>query len=461
MIQHSTILAVAAIASASLLPAQWTETSPATSPAPRAGHGMAYDLSTNATLLFGGDTFAGLNGMTNETWRYDGSTWTQLATTTSPHATQGIELVYDASRSVFVFYGGSPGGFIGGAAVDRTWEFDGVDWTERFPATTPGGLTHYAMSYDLVRGVSVLYGGQPSTLLVGNTDDTWEWDGTDWTLADASSAPGPLERASMCFHVAGNVTILFGGINVVSGGVDTTWIYDGSTWTAANVTGPRPSVRTGAQMVYDTERQVCVLTGGQNPTNGTPFDDTWEYDLLANTWTPTGPAYTGGRLDMGMVYDVTRAQTVMFGGIDFQSFTAYGDTWEYGPRFTAFGTGCPGSNGTPAHGVAGPPRTGNSYTLEVDNLNTSTNIGVFALSLSAISPTPLDAIGMTGCTGYVAPDVLLTANGASGAASVSLTLPTNLALMGVDVFSQALSLDPGINALWLAASNGGQGTIGR
>jgi hypothetical protein len=440
---------------------QWNQVSPATSPSARKGHGMAYSLINSSTLLFGGDTLSGPFGsISDETWLYSFGAWIQLSPTNSPPATNGIELAYDINRGVYVTYGGTPGGFIGGTALDRTWEFDMAtqNWTEIVPANTPGGRANYAMTYDSTRNVTVIYGGELSTLLVGDSDQTWEWDGTDWTRTATTGTPGPLERASMCFHQGLNKTVMFGGINVLTGGVSTTWLYDGSTWTAANVTGTRPAARTGCSMVYDNFRQVCIMTGGQNPTNGTPFNDTWEWD--GTNWTQVTSSYTNGRLDFGMAFDVSSRQTVMFGGVNFQTFAAYGDTWEYGAKSTSFGTGCPGSNGTPTLIATDAPRLGQSFTLDTSGLNTSLNISVFVQSLTTITPLPLDAIGMPGCTGYVSPDLLTSITGAAGHACMTIAVPSNGALMGMVLNSQSLSLDPGINALSLAASNGHTGTIG-
>ena len=48
----------------------------------------------------------------------------------------------------------------------------------------------------------------------------------------------------------------------------------------------------------------------------------------------------------------------------------------------------------------------------------------------------------------------------AGSASSSIAMPSSLALMGSTIFSQALSFDPNLNPLWLAASNAHKGTLG-
>lgn len=73
---------------------------------------------------------------------------------------------------------------ITGSRVDTTetiWAWDGAAWT---PAAVDGpparGLG--AAAFDSTRGVLVLHGGAPGRVSLG---DTWEWDGTRWSLRDA------------------------------------------------------------------------------------------------------------------------------------------------------------------------------------------------------------------------------------------------------------------------------------
>ena len=114
----------------------------------------------------------------------------------------------------------------------------------------------------------------------------------------------------------------------------------------------------------------------------------------------------------------------------------------------------------PALDAVDAPRLGQNLDLTLANLNPSITVGVFALSLATIAPTPLDPIGMPGCTGYVAPDLLLNGTAAGGTATLQLPLPGTQALIGTSIFAQGLSFDPGINAAWLAASNAFAGVIG-
>ena len=449
------ILGVAAIAaSLASLPAQWAQANPATSPGPRAAAGMATDAAGNL-ILFGGDTGGFPSPATNQTWRYDDTTWTQLSPTTSPTPKLGITLVYDTNRGVFVSYGSLNTSIFGGASVDQTWEFNGTTWTQVTPTTTPGGLGGYGACFDSLRNKLVLYGGLPDNFFPIDSNQTWEYDGTNWALITTTGSPGPLENPAMCFHAGLGQTILFGGIDVQIGGNDTTWAYDGTNWTALPVTGSKPPVRTGARMVYDPFRGVCVLTGGSDPTNGQPIVDTWEFDGAA--WTQV-PSVTSGRSLAMLAFLPGRRQVVEFGGFNPLTFSYFGDTWEYGAKSRSFGSGCAGSAGVPTLTASDAPRLGAPYTLTIGNLNPTVNVGVVVIGLTELPGVALDPIGMTGCLGYVSADLLVTVTGTGG--SAAWTWSPVSGPLGATFVAQGLSLDPSINPAWLVASNAVGGVLG-
>src|SRR5262245_57392954 len=63
--------------------AQWHQAAPSASPTARGAAGMAYDPTSGNVLMFGGDTGAFPSPASNQTWSYNGSTWTQLTPTAS------------------------------------------------------------------------------------------------------------------------------------------------------------------------------------------------------------------------------------------------------------------------------------------------------------------------------------------------------------------------------------------
>ena len=63
-----------------------------------------------------------------------------------------------------------------------------------------------------------------------------------------------------------------------------TWAYDpaANTWADLTPSGPLPSVRGSAAMVYDPSTRRIIMFGGVAATR---FNDTWAYDPVGNTWT--------------------------------------------------------------------------------------------------------------------------------------------------------------------------------
>lgn len=453
---NTRILGLSVLALAASASAQWTLISPATNPGSRAAAPMAYFPPNGNVIMFGGDN--GGFSPPAQTWSYDGTTWSQLAPATSPSAKVGAELVYDALRQVLVMYGSLNTSPFGGSSVDQTWEYNGTTWSQVFPTTTPGGLGAYGACYDSARNRTVLYGGTANSFFPIAESGTWEYNGTDWALITTVGSPGPLERPAMCFHQGLGVSILFGGIDPQVGGVDTTWSYNGTTWTAIAVTGPKPPARSGGKLAYDSVRGVCLLTGGTDPTTGSPIVDTWEFNGTA--WTQIANTVAGRWLPM-LTFMTNRRQMVLYGGLNPTTFSYFSTTHEYGARLRTFGTGCAGSNGVPAMSALDAPRLGSTYALTLANLNVSVPVAVYAVGFAAITPTPLGSIGMTGCTAYISPDALFTGASAAGASTLSISIPTTLGLLGASLFAQGISLDPGVNPASLTASNATEGTLGR
>ena len=114
-----------------------------------------------------------------------------LARVLAPNAAMAVHgyfaMAYDPGRNVTVLYGGE--NTMGGNTVvlGETWEFNGTTWTMRTPAATPGKRTKAAMAYDAGRKQMVLVGGNNGTNLLR---DAWTWDGTTFKKG-GSATPVP------------------------------------------------------------------------------------------------------------------------------------------------------------------------------------------------------------------------------------------------------------------------------
>ena len=124
---------------------EWTPTDRA--PSPRSGHAMAYDAARGTTVMFGGQ---GLDGLLGDTWEWDGAVWRRMTSATSPPARASHAMAYDAAHGQVVLFGG--GGSDPLSDLDDTWVWDGSNWTQKSPANRPGGRAEHAMAYDSAHG---------------------------------------------------------------------------------------------------------------------------------------------------------------------------------------------------------------------------------------------------------------------------------------------------------------------
>jgi hypothetical protein len=248
----------------------WTQRAPSASPPGLIGAAMVYDSARGRTVLFGGGLTAGL--APPATWEWDGNTWTLRSPAASPPARIWHAMAYDSFRGVTVLFGGSAQG----ADLGDTWVFDGTTWTQLTPATSPSPRFGHAMAFDSVRNRVVLFGGRTAGV---RQADTWEWDGSNWIQISTSSAPSARFWHSMAFDSRLGRTRMFGGDHLAGislGPVNDTWEWDGANWTQ-DVTAAAPSPRAAQSMAYDSGRGRTVVFGGTDEGfPGVFYNDTWE-----------------------------------------------------------------------------------------------------------------------------------------------------------------------------------------
>ena len=145
-------------------------------PGERAHHAMAYDSRRGRTVLVGGLGRIGI--YRGETWEWDGRSWLRISAEGPPPLARH-RMAYDAARGATVLFGGDTGaGAEGRLAVNNdTWLWNGTTWSKAAPAASPSARMSHALAYDSRRERVVLYGGSSGTQTFG---DTWEWDGANW-----------------------------------------------------------------------------------------------------------------------------------------------------------------------------------------------------------------------------------------------------------------------------------------
>src|SRR5262249_15461936 len=124
-------------------------------PSPRTGAGMAYDAAQGQMVLFGGRTYAGR--LFSDTWTWNGAGWTKRSVAHSPPPRSAMGMAYDAARQEIVMFGGW--GKIGRRRLNDTWTWDGNDWTVHHPVHRPPPRGDMGMAYDAADAEVVMFGG--------------------------------------------------------------------------------------------------------------------------------------------------------------------------------------------------------------------------------------------------------------------------------------------------------------
>jgi Galactose oxidase, central domain len=110
---------------------------------------------------------------------WSGTTWKQTKSyTNGPMLSNGIFVGDPSSHSDLALTGNG-----------ETWTWTGV-WTRQHPRTTPTALDGTAFAYDASTGQVVIFGGSGFSGHAGGLyNQTWTWDGSDWSLRGGSTSP--------------------------------------------------------------------------------------------------------------------------------------------------------------------------------------------------------------------------------------------------------------------------------
>lgn len=288
-------------------------------PPPRVAPASAWDEAAQAFVVFGGYDASDAGIYRNDTWVWQKGKWTDVSTPTSPPARAYAGGAYDRVHHTFVVFGGY--NTQTGTNYDDTWTFDGTTWTQQHPAHAPPALNEASdrMAYDDATGTIVLV---TSDALGSQHPDTWTWDGTDWTEHASATQPTARWAPALGYDQDTTSLLLFGGSAGYNGtDLNDTWQWDGSNWTQASPAAAPPA-RAAATMDYDSAAHGMLLFGSDH--GGT---DTW---LYANgTWTQQNPTQTpSGRGYAASAYDpVDSAEIVAFGGQGGSVSQPLADLW--------------------------------------------------------------------------------------------------------------------------------------
>lgn len=308
---------------------------------------MAFDPASGQLILFGG---IGMYGTLGDTWSWNGHNWSLLHPLHSPPAQSKTLMGYDPQSRRLILIGGEvmvpltdpcrrPAGapvtcqpasvYRGVGLTNDTWTWDGTDWTDlalppmpanaqvRLPSPgqdqvvtdsatgslllvdedrpalwrwSPAGWqtihsAHVPPSGDMVAAADPVTGGvlavdEPRSVIQRMPElptQTWKWNGHDWVELHPAAQPGaPYFMAQL----DASVTVLSGSAQ---------WLWKHGDWQRQS--SKVPMIGDGAQVATDTlTGQLVALGGWPSPTLPASSAMTIETGV---TWTsvtlPTSP----------------------------------------------------------------------------------------------------------------------------------------------------------------------------
>jgi hypothetical protein len=205
----------------------WTDLVIIPAPAAEFGHTsrdyLSFDQAHQELVLLQTTFYGG-----TQTWTSDGTTWTHRNPSiqpTGPPLYGGV--AYDPRSSRVLVFGGSDG--MGANNLNETWTWDGTTWTHQQPPRRPAGGASM-LAYDEATQQMVLFEAAISTPGgATRTTSTWSWDGSTWSQISAGGGP---TFGDMTYDSTRHELIIIGGNGLRPGGLQT-WTSSGNTatWT--------------------------------------------------------------------------------------------------------------------------------------------------------------------------------------------------------------------------------------
>ncbi|GIV96542.1 MAG: hypothetical protein KatS3mg057_1199 [Herpetosiphonaceae bacterium] len=151
-----------------------------------------------------------------------------------------------------------------------------------------------------------------------------------WQRIEPAGAAPPARRdAALAYDRARNRVILFGGRNGETP-LDDTWAFDleSRMWQAlATGDAPRPPARFSVIAGVDEERGRLLITTGQ--AGAQFFNDVWSFDLATDTWAPVDVAGEAPRPRYGSAGGILTGSGALYLSHGFSDQGRFDDTWAF------------------------------------------------------------------------------------------------------------------------------------
>lgn len=202
----------------------------------------------------------------------------------------GDAVAYDAGSDrvvVFAIVGPGPEPYV---SVRETWAYDpGADDWSLVGTEQPEGL----------HGARATYDAESDRIIVISKEEAkvWAYDlDTDRWEERLNETAGIDTYNGIAYDSESDRVVTFGGGFGSGPGTTLAYDYNTNTWTDLS-NDASPTDRFYQVMTYDPTTDRIIMFGGTQGNAETPNDETWAFDLNANTWTRLSPETTPGPRD--------------------------------------------------------------------------------------------------------------------------------------------------------------------
>lgn len=234
----------------------WTRRSPEHAPEPRSNAYSFWDSARNRMVVFGGNAAGQIDR--SRIWTWDGSDWSSFMPATNPPGRRDAAVAYDTTRDRIVLFGGVVDGSPDVTLAD-TWEFDGTAWTQIATSTSPVDRGAALMGYDPVRKLMVLVRGYSESRREGQYD-TWTYDGSNWKEVPSSRTPTGTSLEIM-WDPSQQKLLIAGRKETGSLG---SWTFDGTSWSEQASTTYNINGLFEPGLAFDLERGYALYLRQEN-----------------------------------------------------------------------------------------------------------------------------------------------------------------------------------------------------
>lgn len=262
---------------------------------------MAYDPVSQRVVLFGG---FGYTDYFNETWTFDGTTWTKMITAVAPAPRAAAGMAYDSVAKKLVLFGG----YDGNQYLNDTWLWDGatLQWTQVHPKASPPAATAPAVFTDPRFGTVTTYGGFNGRFY---QLETWRWRNGNWHHLRPTDTPSARGAMVSAYDPVRKNAVIFAGLAQIN--PYNTWTWDGTNWTR-QLPSQQPPYRYFSGAAFDPRVDGVICFGGGQ--SGADISDTWLW--TGSDWSELAPeGLIPARESFGIAYDEAIGKTVVFGGL--------------------------------------------------------------------------------------------------------------------------------------------------